>query len=194
MFALHHLKETQQLLSRAEVRHQREGLFQALTNLRGGIFGNPGIMVLGFSGGLKFLQGAEVMRQKAGRTKPDGRFQFAQSHVRLLALMCQQSQSFLRKRAGRCELLRLGESSFGRIQSVDRKSTRLNSSHLGISYAVFCLKKNEDATLLRNPQVCDRVRPWTGRDSGGSPESAFFFNDTAPTEIYTLSLHDALPI
>src|ERR1035441_2966018 len=24
---------------------------------------------------------------------------------------------------------------------VDRKSTRLNSSHLGISYAVFCLKK-----------------------------------------------------
>src|ERR1039458_5596482 len=26
----------------------------------------------------------------------------------------------------------------------DRKSTRLNSSHLGISYAVFCLKKNSD--------------------------------------------------
>src|ERR1035441_10818871 len=26
----------------------------------------------------------------------------------------------------------------------DRKSTRLNSSHLGISYAVFCLKKNKD--------------------------------------------------
>src|ERR1035441_3325370 len=26
---------------------------------------------------------------------------------------------------------------------LDRKSTRLNSSHLGISYAVFCLKKNK---------------------------------------------------
>src|SRR5262245_64327720 len=26
------------------------------------------------------------------------------------------------------------------IEAVDRKSTRLNSSHLGISYAVFCLK------------------------------------------------------
>src|SRR5436853_4851499 len=26
-------------------------------------------------------------------------------------------------------------------RSADRKSTRLNSSHLGISYAVFCLKK-----------------------------------------------------
>src|ERR1035438_10775720 len=27
---------------------------------------------------------------------------------------------------------------------VDRKSTRLNSSHLGISYAVFCLKKKKN--------------------------------------------------
>src|SRR5258705_3884442 len=29
------------------------------------------------------------------------------------------------------------------ISSTDRKSTRLNSSHLGISYAVFCLKKKK---------------------------------------------------
>src|SRR5262245_62481438 len=29
---------------------------------------------------------------------------------------------------------------------VDRKSTRLNSSHLGISYAVFCLKKKTKIT------------------------------------------------
>src|ERR1039458_6907541 len=27
------------------------------------------------------------------------------------------------------------------VDKADRKSTRLNSSHLGISYAVFCLKK-----------------------------------------------------
>src|SRR5947199_2575911 len=34
----------------------------------------------------------------------------------------------------------------GNVLSADRKSTRLNSSHLGTSYAVFCLKKknNED--------------------------------------------------
>src|SRR5258705_3071836 len=32
-------------------------------------------------------------------------------------------------------------ASFGEAVRVDRKSTRLNSSHLGISYAVFCLKK-----------------------------------------------------
>src|SRR5215212_11467231 len=31
--------------------------------------------------------------------------------------------------------------SIDRIPLGDRKSTRLNSSHLGISYAVFCLKK-----------------------------------------------------
>src|ERR1039458_10412737 len=28
-------------------------------------------------------------------------------------------------------------------EHLDRKSTRLNSSHLGISYAVFCLKKKK---------------------------------------------------
>src|SRR5262245_62475190 len=31
-------------------------------------------------------------------------------------------------------------------QVGDRKSTRLNSSHLGISYAVFCLKKKKKKT------------------------------------------------
>src|SRR5471030_3458225 len=31
----------------------------------------------------------------------------------------------------------------GRADGRDRKSTRLNSSHLGISYAVFCLKKKK---------------------------------------------------
>src|ERR1035441_3162551 len=29
------------------------------------------------------------------------------------------------------------------VSTADRKSTRLNSSHLGISYAVFCLKKKK---------------------------------------------------
>src|SRR5438045_5353271 len=32
---------------------------------------------------------------------------------------------------------------------ADRKSTRLNSSHLGISYAVFCLKKKKRITKTR---------------------------------------------
>src|ERR1035438_10583440 len=33
---------------------------------------------------------------------------------------------------------------------TDRKSTRLNSSHLGISYAVFCLKKKNNVTLTND--------------------------------------------
>src|SRR5258705_6156391 len=41
----------------------------------------------------------------------------------------------------------------------DRKSTRLNSSHLGISYAVFCLKKKiysqGDDWAARNRIMCD---------------------------------------
>src|SRR5262245_64667723 len=32
--------------------------------------------------------------------------------------------------------------------TADRKSTRLNSSHLGISYAVFCLKKKKKLSHL----------------------------------------------
>src|SRR5256885_13136851 len=34
------------------------------------------------------------------------------------------------------------------IAIIDRKSTRLNSSHLVISYAVFCLKKNNALVLV----------------------------------------------
>src|SRR2546422_749214 len=60
--------------------------------------------------------------------------------------------------------------------TTDRKSTRLNSSHGYISYAVFCLKKKKS------------------KSSTPSLSFFFFFNDTATTEIYTLSLHDALPI
>src|SRR5205814_3113457 len=37
----------------------------------------------------------------------------------------------------------LRTASRGSRPLIDRKSTRLNSSHLGISYAVFCLKKKK---------------------------------------------------
>src|SRR3712207_9009469 len=49
----------------------------------------------------------------------------------------------------------------------DRKSTRLNSSHANISYAVFCLKKKQDqhrrdqayAIVVGVGDVADRDRP-----------------------------------
>src|SRR5262245_64657086 len=37
----------------------------------------------------------------------------------------------------------IGKGELHRDEMADRKSTRLNSSHLGISYAVFCLKKKK---------------------------------------------------
>src|SRR3712207_7016885 len=37
--------------------------------------------------------------------------------------------------------------------SKDRKSTRLNSSHANISYAVFCLKKKKSTTFQMAPRL-----------------------------------------
>src|SRR2546426_5541736 len=57
-----------------------------------------------------------------GRSSPDS---FAQ--------LRRQAQEALRRRRS--------------LLSRDRKSTRLNSSHLVISYAVFCLKKKKESAL-----------------------------------------------
>src|SRR2546426_5732428 len=42
----------------------------------------------------------------------------------------------------------------GEFVAPDRKSTRLNSSHLVISYAVFCLKKKKNCWLLITLCAC----------------------------------------
>src|SRR5438874_5610213 len=42
------------------------------------------------------------------------------------------------------EVLDLDHVTFARECAIDRKSTRLNSSHVEISYAVFCLKKKTE--------------------------------------------------
>src|SRR3954462_14298663 len=97
--------------------------------------------------------------------------------------------------------------------ALDRKSTRLNSSHTIISYAVFCLKKKRkdhagarDAwkASLHDRQKHGHSALCPSPVSPASPPALLgvhqrtvgrlFFNDTATTEIYTLSLHDALPI
>src|SRR5262245_66641341 len=44
---------------------------------------------------------------------------------------------------GEAPAARLRREGVGSSGAGDRKSTRLNSSHLGISYAVFCLKKKK---------------------------------------------------
>src|SRR6266702_3716413 len=98
---------------------------------------------------------------------------------------------------------------------TDRKSTRLNSSHVAISYAVFCLKKKKKhkprlrlKKIKKNSRALEAIIvhiaspfffiAYTFFVYVNGPRLLcfffFFFNDTATTEIYTLSLHDALPI
>src|SRR2546426_5969654 len=42
------------------------------------------------------------------------------------------------------------------VENLDRKSTRLNSSHLVISYAVFCLKKKKNTEQSVRSQTASR--------------------------------------
>src|SRR5215207_5679484 len=83
-----------------------------------------------------------------------------------------------------------------RVRAEIGRSTRLNSSHEWISYAVFCLKKKKSdccpVTVISTKYTTAPLVSCTG--SHFSDTDVFFFNDTATTEIYTLSLHDALPI
>src|SRR5215510_16192690 len=44
---------------------------------------------------------------------------------------------------------REGMYGWNRQRAGDRKSTRLNSSHVAISYAVFCLKKKNITNVLK---------------------------------------------
>src|SRR2546426_2881603 len=47
----------------------------------------------------------------------------------------------------------------GAAEGQDRKSTRLNSSHLVISYAVFCLKKKKNTSKTDIFEAAAEARP-----------------------------------
>src|ERR1039458_4749176 len=81
----------------------------------------------------------------------------------------------------------------------DRKSTRLNSSHLGISYAVFCLKKTNNSAFMEPMQASADLHRLDGRGPLPGSEGArwarthrardgllhpmvFFLNRRAPPE------------
>src|SRR2546430_10745327 len=49
-----------------------------------------------------------------------------------------------------------GERELGDVGGADRKSTRLNSSHSQISYAVFCLKKKKNNPVALSRDVPDK--------------------------------------
>src|SRR5205814_9438609 len=83
---------------------------------------------------------SDLSREADARVRSGGESETAEEHVvvdgrrRTLLL----TRSPLRDHDGRI----IGVLGVARdVTEQDRKSTRLNSSHLGISYAVFCLKK-----------------------------------------------------
>src|SRR5207253_9456000 len=47
----------------------------------------------------------------------------------------------------------LRKNPANKISSRDRKSTRLNSSHVAISYAVFCLKKKKTRYIIQHIKI-----------------------------------------
>src|SRR5215510_15158871 len=59
-------------------------------------------------------------------------------------------RSLHRSGTGPRDDLRLAEAALDHGRAEDRKSTRLNSSHVAISYAVFCLKKKKKKKNYRN--------------------------------------------
>src|SRR5262245_63804235 len=63
---------------------------------------------------------------------------FPRRHTLLWKFGPKKYRKFIEASARRPNLVRIAA---GAGAGLDRKSTRLNSSHLGISYAVFCLKK-----------------------------------------------------
>src|SRR3990170_430660 len=96
-------------------------------------------------------------------------------------------------------------------ESLDRKSTRLNSSHQIISYAVFCLKKKRQRRIhagAGNSAASPRSRSRavqagkdghlrrgrrTRRRGDCRRVSYFFLNNRGPPESYTFPLPAAFP-
>src|SRR6202042_3433984 len=97
--------------------------------------------------------------------------------------------------------------------NADRKSTRLNSSHVEISYAVFCLKKKKTSLYVLHVETafagfCFKKKLFTGGGQAGyncqtgafvlGVETdfdvfSFFFKDKAPAKISPFPLLTRLP-
>src|ERR1039457_1926214 len=84
---------------------------------------------------------------------------------------------------------------------LDRKSTRLNSSHLVISYAVFCLKKmeaagyfNKTATDCRHAMEQAGWRCVSTHHTLSALRSFFSYKIASAPELSLLSLPGAFPV
>src|SRR3712207_557640 len=68
----------------------------------------------------------------------------SESFISTLKCELVHGRRFPTREAARSAVFEYLEAFYNRRRLQDRKSTRLNSSHANISYAVFCLKKKED--------------------------------------------------
>src|SRR6476661_482826 len=77
---------------------------------------------------------------------------------------------------------------------LEKKNTKLSREPVGVERA---LDNSKLPTVLESPELGRAVAIGQLRIVDDVPlgdRASFFYNDTATTEIYTLSLHDALPI
>src|SRR6185436_19445810 len=81
-----------------------------------------------------------------------------------------------------------GRGGPARRSREDRKSTRLNSSHQIISYAVFCLKKKNYDSFERAVSLAQH-HPAVFAILGVHPHDARLFNDEAEKKILSLINH-----
>src|SRR2546427_1381572 len=73
----------------------------------------------------------------------EGMLDVIERDISLSGALSEEERAKAREIADRCPVHRTLTSE------IDRKSTRLNSSHSQISYAVFCLKKKKKDDLVR---------------------------------------------
>src|SRR5947199_6134139 len=95
---------------------------------------------------LTTIEGRKVILRFASEIE-ESKFHLARNFDRAFGLYF----SVMKRRVLVTALLALLLPASGFAQGPqDRKSTRLNSSHLGISYAVFCLKKKKHGSELKS--------------------------------------------
>src|SRR5260221_9212266 len=68
------------------------------------------------------------------------------------------------------------EAHCGDRRNADRKSTRLNSSHTVISYAVFCLKKKKEVCIESDDQII-AAAAWVADDDATRSEDGLTTTD-----------------
>src|SRR5256885_11875478 len=91
-------------------------------------------------------------------------------------------------------LLDIGRLILSTRPALDRKSTRLNSSHLVISYAVFCLKKKKKTAYVTQQLRLQPNKYTTVKQDGHAPsdyarEHRQFFRPMSAREIAACVAH-----